>query len=527
MPDRLQAQVYSNNVIRLPREVRGSITISQGMENIKFIGHPLGTTWTAGTRACVTIVGGDANTMPPQADDAYELTNISAGFLEYDGGKGSSLSEGDYVWIYPVDGGGNPIEEVTANNRLIGGFATVITNVTSTHADYDKSLANVSRSEYASDYSTGQDLSDTGTWDEYFTELTWKVYKINVIPARNISFENITFQGTYITGDTLASNYPGTLIGAFYCNGLTIKNCSFKNVWAQHLYIARCSEVFINNITQQSCGHHAAGSGYSCELTQCTRSIADGVYAERVGRVVTVDGSGYGIIIKNVKGWNLRGGIVDWHGGLGFGMKWFHIQQMNKPNMTFADQLISLGNGTHEGPLRGVTVLGCIATEFQVFHDGEAHFYDSSFYHIHAVGTGGIMSFARYIKVCSGVHLDSAILIANSPPGGNFTTLENAGPFLDPGYWGSAFVRGTDTGSAPITLSIFSSVIHRNIQTVPHCSFAGTGTLTTQIQSSQFLGGTGTRVIVSAPAMTDGGGTWSDVTVNGVAVTKSAAQIAL
>lgn len=51
-------------------------------------------------------------------------------------------------------------------------------------------------------------------------------------------------------------------------------------------------------------------------------------------------------------------------------------------------------------------------------------------------------------------------------------------------------------------------------------AFAGVGSLTTNLTNVSFTGGSGTRVVVSAPSMSDGGGSWSGVTCNGTGLSK-------
>lgn len=518
---RVQRQLTSNKTVHLPEGRVRRLTVGAGTSNLHIIGHPKGTVCDG-----IVITGGNGNTMPPQSGDAVECTYTGPTYLNYDSGKSSlEAVDGDYVWIYPVDESGEPLEEPTVP-RFIGGFMAEVaynvdgeliyrTGLTSPFFSSDQDFGNAS-----------PDLTTTDVWEGFFSLYSWKVYKLDVNVCKNITIENVNFSGKYSAGAVIGVNDTPNLLSTFYVDGLTIRNCKFKNSWGQCSYLVRCMNILVDNIYMKSCGDQNSGNGYALELQQCNQAIVTNIVGERASRAVSIDGSAYAVVVRNVRASNMRGSLIDWHGGMGFGMIWADVRQVGLPNMTFADEQISLGNATHKGVCWGVNIKRCSATEIQILHNSQVEFDNISCFLINAAGTGGIMSGPRRIKF-NGDRGPSSITreiqSSSSPVDGTIIEI-NEESFPDGFFWGASFIRILDTSANDYSIYMNNVTMQRQTNSISHMSFAGTGDLHTEFSNVSFTGGSGTRVVVSAPTMTNAGGLWSNVTCNGTPILKLAGQ---
>lgn len=506
-----QIVASANSEILLPPRLWGSVTVLAGTPNVTIRAAAGGSIIRNPHSQGILVGTGSGNDLPATYDTDWPITGwTDEETFTVDGFP--SWAAGTYLWVYPVDKG----EAVAdGDGRPIGGFiAKVASNIDDVVVIADP-MPTGFVTNFASIFADG-----------------WQCRPI-ATPARNI---NILGRLELMGQNNLGVSGSPQGIFAHLVDGLRIEDAHTLNHYSQGMYLARCNNLQVTQVSNRNCGSHNAGAGYLIELDQCKDVVAQGIYGEGPGRPLTVSKSAFGHVITDLTGKGCRTAIGDWHGGGSYGNTWRRWSRFpGLVGATFAEGNIETGNTTHTGPALGLTIEDSAVQCIQVKNNCDVtlkrctvdmvQFQSGTIHEAFAA----LPAKVRLEQCQNGFSWNTAVVQGTLGCDAEVTIVDGSYNLTGAkGLVGSADATyKMITAGFDMTLSIDSVVCSQNTTSTPFVNIEGTGTLTSIMDAPVFTGGAGTRTVVSAPNMTDGGGTWSGVTVNGSAVTKAAGQIDL
>ena len=499
----------SGSVVHLPRNIVGQVFIPNGTSNVQFVAHPLGTVIDASgvtTAPGFQIGVGDANTQPASFDGSFQaVTWVDEDTFSV--GSTGTWAQGHYLWIYPASSGTTALTG-SSTGWPIGGFLAKIAGISGLNVTISSPMPSGFHANFQGLFAG------------------WACTRV-AAPCQSISIHgSLVVRGSNVGGTS------GTPCGisAYMVDGLTIDHSGGDSCYAQGIYIARCINVVGDNLHSRNGGNSASGSGYLLEVKGCKDVVIRNVFSDH-GRGCTIDTGGYGITIENMTGRRLRSAIIDWHEGVGYGITWRKVVQM-VDGADYDSTNIQTGNSAHRNAVRGLTIEDSRVGSIQIPNNTEVTIKNTKFNLLQFLPETPFLSFLGNTKVTvdggsDGINWSTArlqgtlcaasdIVIKNSTfnVGGSAKGLLGSS---DASY-------RLNTGGFNLNLTIQDTSIVNTQPGIPFVNVHGTGTLTTNFTNFTCTGASGTRTVVSATSMSDGGGTWSGVTVNGSAVTKAAGQ---